>query len=507
MGYDAVVIGAGPNGLTLALYLQRAGLKTLVVEKASRVGGMARTEEPLGLGFRHNPHANYLAYGAVSPVERDFDLGHFGLRTVTPEAQHGMAFSDGRPPLILHRNDLIERSVESLSAYSQRDARTYAGLKAAVTSLDPLMAAALYSPPVREMAEKQISTARQLIGRDVSRLSAKSIIESLFEADEVRAFFYQLAAETGVLMDTQGSAVGFLIFTLWLVGQWRLPIGGMQAYADALSEAARRAGVNVMTNAAADRIIVRDGTARAVVIAGHGQIVARRAIVSSAGLAATLLGLIPERTLSGDELASVKAYAAQDGPGLGSLVFGLRATPHYRSARWNPAINRCFRTVIGYESAARTLSHLRGIERHLLPAPAAALRVNSLWDASQAPPGLHVAGGDVLMPAPSALDPQSWSAVADSYVQAFVTTWGQYAPNLSSEIVVAGAFRPPQPYERALRLRAGSDQYRTEIAQLYLCGASTYPGGGVHGACGYNAFMAIAEDLELNSNANMLGRC
>jgi len=504
--YDAVMIGAGPNGLTLALYLQRAGLQTLVVEKASRVGGMARTEKPLGSGFLHNPHANYLAYGAVNPVERDFDLAHFGLRTVTPEAQHGMAFADGRPPLILHRNDLLERSVENLRAYSRRDARTYARLKAAVTGLDPLMATALYSPPTGEMAEKQIETARGLVGRDASKQSAKSIIDSLFEADEVRAFFYQLAAETGLLVDTPGSAVGFVIFTLWLVGQWRLPIGGMQTYSDALLAAARRAGVDVMTNTIADRIVVRDGTAIAVGIAGHGEIVARQAIASSAGSAATLLGMVPERSLSARERASVRAYAAQDGPSLGSLIFGLRAPPHYRSAHWDPAIDRCFRTVIGYESAARALAHLREIERQLLPAPAAALRVNSLWDASQAPRELHVAGGDVLMPAPNALDAKSWSDVAESYVQAFVTTWGRYAPNVSNEMIVAGAFRPPQPYERALRLRAGSDQYRTEIAQLYLCGASTYPGGGVHGACGYNAFMAIAEDLRLGNAGAGHGR-
>ena len=502
--YDVVVIGAGPNGLTLAVYLQRAGLQTLVVEKANHVGGMARTEEPLGLGFLHNPHANYLAYGAVNPIERDFDLARFGLRTVTPEAQHGMAFADGRPPLILHRNDLIERSVASLRAYSQRDARTYAEMKKVVMSLDPMMAVALYSPPSREMAQEQIDTACRVIGGDVSRLSAKNLVESLFEADEVRTFFYQLAAETGLLVDTPGSAVGFVTFTLWLVGQWRLPIGGMQTYSDALLEAARHTGVHVMTNALADCIVVRNGTATAVGIAGHGQIAARRAIASSAGLTATLLDLIPEGSLSARERADVKAYAAEDGPGLGSLIFGLRAPPHYRSARWDPAIDRCFRTVIGYESAASTLAHLRGIERQLLPAPAAALRVNSLWDASQAPPALHVAGGDVLMPAPSALVPKSWSDVAESYVQAFVTTWKRYAPNMSNEVIVTGAFQPPQPYERALRLRVGSDQYRTEIAQLYLCGASTYPGGGVHGACGYNAFLAIAEDLKLG-NANPIG--
>jgi phytoene dehydrogenase-like protein len=154
--YDAVVVGAGHNGLTLALYLQRAGLRTLVVEEADRVGGMARTEEAPAPGFRHNPHANYLAYGAVSPVERDFDLAVAGLATVTPEAQHGLAFADGRPPLILHRRDRGARTFDSLRAYSATDAKVYADLKTAVDGLDPLMRASLYSPPGRGTAMAQV---------------------------------------------------------------------------------------------------------------------------------------------------------------------------------------------------------------------------------------------------------------------------------------------------------------------------------------------------------------
>lgn len=105
------------------------------------------------------------------------------------------------------------------------------------------------------------------------------------------------------------------------------------------------------------------------------------------------------------------------------------------------------------------------------------------------------------MPTPSALDRKAWSEVAESYVDAFVRTWGRYAPNISNDTVLAGAFQPPRSYDRALRLSAGTGQYRTEIAQLYLCGASTYPGGGVHGACGYNAFQEIAEDLRLGMPA------
>lgn len=495
--YDAVVIGAGANGLTLALYLQRAGLRTLLVEQEHRVGGMARTEEPLLPGFRHNPHANYLAFGAVSPVERDFDLIGAGLATVAPEAQHGLAFADGRPPLILYRSDRLERTVASLGAYSTRDASTYADLKTRMNGLDLLMGNSLYSPPGPASVRLQIEFASRLLGREAATLSARMIIDALFETDEVRAFLYQLSAETGLLVEAPGSGVGFLTFTLWLVGQWRLPIGGMQAYADALMQAARREGVDVATDAAVERIIVRGGKATSVIIAGVGQVVARRAIASSTRLATTLLGFVPAKALSAKERAGVEAYAAADGPSLGGLAVGLRVPPNYLSARWNSDVNRCFRTVVGYDNAAATLAHLKGINAGLLPAPAAALRVNSLWDASQAPAGFHVAGGDVLMPAPSSLSPESWSVVAASFADAFLSTWAKYAPNISPDTVVASVFEPPKAYDRAMRLRVGTDQYRTEVGRLYLCGASTFPGGGVHGACGFNAFGAIAEDLGL----------
>jgi phytoene dehydrogenase-like protein len=500
LAYDVVVIGAGSNGLALALRLQRAGLKTLVVEQAGQVGGMARTEEPLLPGFRHNPHANYLAYGAVNPLERDFDLAACGLATVTPEAQHGLSFEDGRPPLVLYRQDGLERSVASLAAYSKRDGETYGALKAGVDALNSLMQASLYGPPSRERAARQIEAATDLYARHGGRLGAQSaaqVIDQLFESDEIRALFYQLAAETGLSVEAPGSGVGFLTFTLWLVGQWRLTLGGMQSYANALREAGRREGVEIATDAPVERIVVRGGKASAVVIAGHGQVVARRAVASSAGLATTLLGLLPATALSPRESSSAQAYAALDGPGIASLAICLSAAPDYRSAQWNPDINRCFRTVVGYPDARSTLAHLREIEAGLLPAPAAALRINSLWDPSQAPAGFHMAGGDVLMPGPGAMDAASWAAVANGFAEAFGQVWARHTRNLSADTILATRFAPPARYDRALRLREGTDQYRTEIGRLYLCGASTYPGGGVHGACGFNAFAAMAEDLRL----------
>ncbi|HWE99267.1 MAG TPA: NAD(P)/FAD-dependent oxidoreductase [Caulobacteraceae bacterium] len=495
--FDAIVIGAGQNGLALALRLQRAGLKTLVVEAAPTVGGMARSEAAPAPGFLHNPHANYLAYGAISPIEREFDLAGEGLVTVTPSAQHGLAFADGRPPLILHRRDLIDRSVASLAAFSKSDAEVWRGLSTCVKELDPLMGASLYAPASRAMGERQIDAAGRVFGRAVGQLSARAVIDSLFAADEVRTLFYQLAAETGLLPEAPGSAVGFLTFTLWLVGQWRLPVGGMQAYAEALSAAARREGVEILLRARVDRILMSGDRAIGVKVGGHGRILARRAVASSAGLASTLLHFLPQSVLSAADRAAAQAYAAQDGPSLGVLAVALAERPRYRSARWDPQIDRCFRTVIGYEDSAATLAHLREIEAGLLPPPSAALRINSLWDGAQAPAGCHVAGGDVLMPGPSALDAPSWRAVGEAFLPAFFDLWSRYAPNITADTVIAASFEPPQTYDRFIQLREGTDQYRTGVRGLYLCGASTFPGGGVHGACGHNAFDAMAEDLAL----------
>ena len=502
--YDAIVIGAGHNGLTLAAYLQRAGLSTLVLEQCDRVGGFARTAEPSLPGYFHNPHANFLSYLEINPVVRDFDLEANGLRTVLPDAQHGICFSDGRPPVVLHRNALLDRTHASLARYSARDAATYVSLKSAVNLQSSLLAEGMYAPAQRTWFRRQSQAlgdvlAQAGIRQNLGTETAASLIDSLFESPEVRTLFYQLAAEFGTRIDEVGGDLGFLGVALWLVGQWRLPLGGMQVYSDALLRAARLQGVKVATSSRVAKIVTLNGRARGVFISGHGMVHARKVVASSASVADTLLGLLPAADLSAIETKSLREFRAAPATSLASLMFCLSEPPDYASARWDADINRCFHTMVGFEGPQETLSLLRQIEAGLLPAPAAAVRVNSLWDARQAPPGHHVAGSDVLMPPVAALTDQDWTGVAESYAEAFLGRWRAFAPNLTPDQVLASLFERPGTYERKMRFREGADQYRTEVRRLYLCGASTYPGGGVHGACGYNAYQVIAEDLGLSS--------
>lgn len=496
--YDAIVIGAGHNGLTLAIRLCRAGLSTLVLEAAEKVGGMSRTDTPLLEGFRHNPHANLLSFQDISPLQGELEAA--GLRTVWPQAQHGIVFSDGRPPLILHRPDARDRTLTSLARYSARDARTYGELAGALDGAGALLAEGMYAPARRDWFDRQsqmleaIAAALGLAGRLGSR-SARAIIDELFETPELRTLLYQLAVEFGVALEDPGSDLGFLGVSLWIAGRWRVPLGGMQALPDALQATAEAAGAKVALGARVTAIDVVAGQAVGVRTADGGRIAARRLVASSIGPAPTLLGLLGAGVLSAGEMASLGRFAATSPTTLASLFFCLSAPPAYRSARWDAEIDRCLHTVVGFETPEEVLEQVRGVRLGCLPEPAGAVRVNSLWDPSQAPTGFHVAGADILMPPPAELDADEWRVIGDNYAEVFLQRWRDYAPAmaapLASGTLLAG------DYERAMRFREGSDQYRTEVGGLYLCGASTYPGGGVHGACGHNAFTAIVEDLAL----------
>lgn len=501
--YDAIVIGAGHNGLTLAIYLQRAGLSTLVVEQAARIGGMSRTDEPVP-GFHHNPHANILSYYDLMPMVRDFDLEAHGLRTIIPEAQHGVCFSDGRPPLILHRADLRARTQASLARYSPRDAETFCALSEEVDALGPLLADGMYAPARRAWFRRQADVVSRIGGKfgiagTLGTRSAQALIDDLFETPELRTLLYQLAAEFGVRLEEVGGDLSLLGVVLWIVGRWRLPIGGMRAVPDALGRVAESEGVHLALEARVTKLDVLNGRIRSIFAPGLGRIRANRLVASSAGLVTTLLGLVGANALSRAETSDLRAFAATPPSTLASLMFCLREPPVYRSGRWDPEINRCFHTVMGFDAPEDVLSHLRAVELGRLAAPAAAIRVNTLWDSSQAPEGLHVAGADALMPSHRSLQPDEWRVVRDTYNAAFLERWAAFAPNMTRENVIADQVELPGDYDRKMRFREGAAQYRTEVRGLYLCGASTYPGGGVHGACGYNAYQAIADDLGLAS--------
>ncbi len=521
--YDAIVIGAGHNGLCLAAYLARAGLSTAIVERRHEEGGGVNTEEPMVPGFRFNLHAQYMEFFDIMPMIADFDLEDLGLRTVMPEAQAGIAFGDGRPPVILHRPDLLDRTHANLSQYSKADADTYVELKKRAAALEPMLAAGLYTPPGDLPVADQGATAEMVFGdmgitADYAAKSPKVVIDELFETPELRALLYRATPEWGFPVDQTGTGAGFLSFIMWTMGNWKLVLGGTHALAKAMTQACYREGVELIENTAVERILVEDG--RAVGVSTRtGDIRATRCVASNADLQQTMLDMVGPEHLSDRWVKRSKAFRYGPSHVLGTPMFCLFEAPDYLSARHDPEINRCFYTMVGFDGPEDTIRYIRDAYSGELPQPAAGTWVNSLWDRAQAPPGRHAATGWYFLPPASALSAQEWEEARATYNDRFIEAWRRAAPNMTPANIIEHRLYTPDQMERKNMMREGdfsngefspdqmganrpfpeASNYRTEIDGLYLCGPSAYPGGGVHAACGYNSFKAIAKDLELTS--------
>jgi phytoene dehydrogenase-like protein len=503
--FDVIVIGAGHNGLVAANYLRRSGLSVVVIEKALGIGGNALTVEPLLPAFRHNSHANYLAFCDIMPMTSDFSLVEQGLEFIHPQAQFGLAFRDGRPPVMLHRPDLLDRTSSSLSAYSRTDARTYLELKRRSAALTPVICEGLYSTPTKEWFAKQHRAVQLAFGDMCTRNSigtrtARQVIDDLIRSNEIRMLLYLLAIDCGVAIEEVGGDLAFLGFALWLAGRWRLPVGGMQSVSDGIYRTAVEAGVVVRCGRRVRRILLEDNEAIGVLNEDGSVVYADKAIVGAVSIPTLMFELLDSSSLSVQEQSELRLFdREQRGGSIATSMFCLNDRPHYKSSRYDAAINQCFKTMIGYESTTDILQSNAENGAGLLPRPAGTIRINTLWDPGQAPPGMHVGGMDSAFPAVSSMDANMWLGVEETFAPAFFDVWTRYTDNLSPASVLGMHCAATARFERRMLLRMGDSSYRTSIEKLYMCGPGTYPGGGVHGANAYNAFHVVLRDLGIET--------
>lgn len=493
--YDVIVIGAGTNGLSFGLNAAGAGLRTLIVESGSRVGGQATAEEPLLPGFLVHPHANNLSYQDLLAIQTHPACRAMSPRTVTPIAQHGLCFRDGRPPLVIYRRDHRKKTRKSLATYSARDATTYERCKAIADQLTAALSKLFFSPPRAESFADylaQVTAAfREIVDpSSAGRVSARDLIDQLFESDEIRTFFYLLTTEFAGDLDEPGGDIGLLGYVFWLLGRRTLPLGGMATVPEAMADAARAAGAHIRLGAEVERVAVEEGVVQGVVL-DDGTFIAGAVVASSAGYEVDLKVLLSREELPAAELATLSRYEAASASRIGSYAACLAQAPQYRSSAHNPDINKCAQVFVGLDSTREVTNHLRDLRSGRLPAPCGPVRVNTLWDPGQAPPERHVAGADCAFP--DGLDANYVSGIEQTYPAAFAKMWTEYAPNVD-ESVLAQRLSLSSGGNRKVALREGDAQYRSHLRGMYFCGSSTHPGGGVHGACGTNAFQVMMSD-------------
>lgn len=518
--YDAVIIGAGHNGLTLAAYLARSGLSVGVFERRHEDGGGANTEEATVPGFWHNLHAQYMEFIDYMPIYKDFELEKLGAQMIKPDAQLGITFADGRPPLVIYLPEHMDKTCKSIARFSKHDAETWRELKSKVMANDRLIAAFIYSPMPDGEGGDGASTTRDatliwsLLGLPATYTfkSPKVIIDELFESDEMRALLYRQSIEWGADLH-HGVGLSFIFSVMWLSGIHYLSVGGTHTLFHAMAQAALRAGASLRFNNRVEKVILRKGRAVGVRLQDGSEVEARKLVASNADPRQTFVDLVGVEQLSQFRKERLAHWHFGPVGVLATPSFALHEAPDYKSARWDPAINKTFYTVVGFETAEQVSNYIIQAHGGAVPErPGAGTWVNSLWDPTQAPPGKHVMNGWFFFPPASCLSAEQWDEVRATYLDRFLDLWGQYAPNMTCKNVIAKKLYVPFDIVQKMAMPEGdffhghpgglntlggrTYQHRTEFDGLYMCGASS-GAGGITAAPGYNAFKIICEDLKL----------
>ncbi|MCH7981074.1 MAG: NAD(P)/FAD-dependent oxidoreductase [Proteobacteria bacterium] len=506
--YDAIVIGAGHNGLVCSALLAKAGYKVLVLEANTQVGGAAVTRE-FAPGFSVSACA-HLLYQLQPEVVRDLSLRvKFASEDMTTIA----LAADGKH--IRMRGDSVE-------GVSDDDAVSYRSFQKRMQAFARLLRTYLNKTPPRLGTRKlrDLVTLAKL-GFDIRRLGKTEMREFLRLIgmnihDEVDERFESPTLKGAICLDAiLGTHLGprspntILTYLYRLAGnggQVAVPYGGMGSVADEMASTARSAGVTIRTDMPVKRIVVDNGRVRGVETSS-GESFESYNVISNADPKRTIFELLGARHVETGFARRIenirmqgnaaKLHLALDGlpdiPGLMKKDFAERIViapdEHYVERAFNP---------VKYGACS--------------PQPVIEMTFPSFRDASLAPTGKHVLSA-VVQYAPYA-SKEGWSdAARDKFLKDVIETIAAYAPDIESRIS-ASELLTPADIEREFHITGGhwhhgeltldqflfvrpvggAAQYRMPIDGLYLCGAGAHPGGGISGAAGRNAAREILRE-------------
>jgi len=526
-GYDAVIIGAGHNGLTAAAYIARAGYSTLVLERRDLVGGCCVTEE-IAPGCRAST-TSYIASMLRPEVIRDLHLAEYGLRIVPCDPALQVPFPDGHLVSWWSNRD---RAAEELRKISSKDADTFVRVDDRLKKLARYLQPFFLEPPPEFGTQsfdgwcdlfRAGKRLRGISSAEISQLvsfltgSLSDFLDRYYESDKVKTLFLanNVYGKHGGPYQP-GSALG-LLFHLLSGGEsdeqgfYGHVMGGMGSITDAMAKAARAFGATIRTKSAVQQVDARDGRVRAVVLEDGTEIRAR-VVLSNADPKRTFLGMIPERDLPGDFVHAIRGIK-MDGP-CAKVNMVLSEEPRFKGtpSNYDAQQRSLFTLVPSLEFAERCYNIAKFGE---IP--------EQLWvdcviasnaDPSLAPVSKHVMTCFVQY-VPYKLRRGTWDENRDLLGDRVVKKIAEYAPNVPNA-VIARQILSPLDLERTYGLTEGNifhgdlnleqlffnrpvpgwSQYRTPIAGLYLCGAGAHPGGGVTGAPGHNCAHQVLRDLK-----------
>jgi phytoene dehydrogenase-like protein len=467
---SAVVVGSGPNGLAAAITLARAGLDVVVHETSDRVGGGTRTEELTLPGFRHD------VCSAIHPLARSsagFRELELDIEWIESPACVAHPFDDDEAALLLRS---VDETASALGADAPAYRRLVAPLAASWRLAEPVVLAPFpLDPRAQFLLLRALGAGASLRSLRNALDRADRLAERTFAGSRARAFLAGNAAHSMLPLEQRPSAgFGLVLLVLGHAVGWPFPRGGSQAIADALANRLRALGGEIRVSSRVDELPSAD-----LVLCD----VSPRELLR--------LGRFPQRYER-----ALQRY--RYGPGAFKLDWALDGPIPWRD-------ERCERAATVHLGGS--LEEIAASERAPgTTRPFVLLAQPSLWDATRAPAGKHAAWAYCHVPNGSTVD----------LTEAIEAQVERYAPGFR-DLILARSAMGPADMEAHNRNLVGGDlngglmdlrqlytrpvvsrmPYRTPRRGVYLCSASTPPGGGVHGMCGFAAAKVALRDIGL----------
>jgi|TARA_B110000902_G_scaffold266589_1_gene354945 phytoene dehydrogenase-like protein len=523
--YDAIIIGAGHNGLTNGAYLAKAGLDVLVVEKNGYIGGAAVSRE-MHDGWLYSS-CSYVCSMMRQSIHRDLNLTRHGLvlvpylgtvsfgdkgDTLFDYASEGANYNMLRKHNA-HDADAMFRFQADLARYAQLIRKTLLRTPPDPTSFRPRDIKELLwlAKEFWKLGEKELYEYIRFF-----TMSAAEFLDDYFEDDLIKAAM----ASPGIIgtalgVSSPGSAYILLHHVMGdvdgNVGAWGLARGGMGAISNAIASAFKENGGEIRCNAGVQKILVKDGKAVGVVLENGDDLYAD-IVVSNMDAKRTFTKCMDKEDLPPGIYDKAKNFKIRGSSG--KVNIALSGLPKFNGVPDNRYINRGGQGFCGsletMERAYDCWKHGRWSDDPFIEGI-----IPSAWDPTVAPPGQHWMS-NFIQYCPSQLADGPWTPEKrDAFGQTVIDKIERYSPGFK-DLIVHMEVRTPFEIENEIGLTEGNifqgeltidqllfnrpfpgyAQYRMPIKNMYMCGSSTHPGGGVSAACGANAAREILIDLK-----------
>jgi phytoene dehydrogenase-like protein len=512
--YDAVVVGAGHNGLAAAVVLASAGWSVLVVERNDEPGGAVRTAEVTLPGFHHDLFATNLNLFAGSPFHAEFgdDLADHGLEFAVSNKPFSSVFPDGG---FIGVSTDMDATLAMVGTVSAADAMAWTALTERFGQVAPHLFPLLGSTIPSAGALKALVSGSRALGLnwplDLARLvlqSSREFVEEHFESPEVQA----LCASWGMHLDFPPDAPGGALFPFLetfasQANGMVLGKGGARTMIDALVSLLRSLGGEVRTNATVAAVTVDGDRATGVELADGDRIAARRAVVANVTPKVLFGDLVPDSAVDDRFRRRVRAY--RHAPGTLMVHLALDDLPDWNAGN---QVRSWSYVHIGPYLEDMSLAYQRAVSGVLPERPTLVVGQPTTIDPTRAPEGKHILWVQVRMvpatirgDASHEIEATDWVEAKEPYADRVIRLIEEHAPGLSASILgrhvlsptdleaynpnliggdsLGGSHHPMQFF--GLRPFPGWTRYRTPIDGLFMCGASTWPGAGVGAGSGY----------------------